>query len=129
MNLKKFIAGIIAIPLMVGVLYIIPKIWQFSVWLIELDNTDFGFTWWEDMIISIGAGVLAHVITAVFIDEFSSSGATFENIIGIIVGFIISFVVHCLLRYWYILLAVGIALSLAFAIVMIVRKRKEEMKS
>lgn len=130
--MKRFISGIVCILLLLGMAYILPPITEFFAWLLEIDNADFGLPLWLDWMISGIAGVIAFAIVGLLSDALRyhdrEAMSAANTIIGIIVGFVISLLVHAVLKYWYFILG-GLCLLLAASItVVIVMKRKRKEK-
>lgn len=94
----------------------IPYILKFAFWLIEIDNTEFGFPVWLDIGIGIIAGSISLLLAELLFSR-KSNRSTSKDIFSIIIGFIVGVFVHCILKYWYIwliiiLLIIAIYISL-----------------
>ena len=127
--MKKLLAGIVGILLLLGFAYIVPPIINFGIWLFKIDNTDFGFPGWLDFAISSIAGIIAFAAVGIIADFFGAydkkAMSLTNSIIGIIVGFVIGVLVHAVLQYWYFILAGIGALCVILAVFLIIKKRKE----
>ena len=58
--MKKIIWGIIGIPVAIVMCYLVSYITKFTFFLINIDNTEFGFPIWLDILIDIIAGVITY---------------------------------------------------------------------
>ena len=127
--MKKIIGGILAVGLLFVLMWILPHIANFCVWLVSIDNTEFGFPWWLDAIIDAIAGGLAFSITKLICSFFGihdkESKVTLGDIFSILVGFSIALVVHIFLKYWIIILSIIGTVIVAFVIILVLMNRKE----
>lgn len=108
--MKRLIIGLIIIPLLFGMLYAVPYIFRFVEWLIKIDNTDFGFPLWLDLVVSIFSGIVTYFLVGILFDRIKFYDKDImskaNTIIGIIVGFVIGVVVHIFLKYWFIIIPI-----------------------
>lgn len=104
--MKKIIWGIIGIPLAIGLCYLISNIAKGAFFLVSIDNTEFGFPLWLDITIDIITGLITYLFVLSLCGLSNQDRKIVEQVVSIIVGFVISFATHCLLRYWYIIIAV-----------------------
>ena len=128
--MKKIFGGIAAIGVLFLIMWILPHITNFCVWLVSIDNTEFGFPWWLDAIIDAIAGGLAGIITksiCSFIGMRSShSKNTLENVFSIIVGFAVAIIVHIFLEYWIVIISIIIALIILFVAGVVLWNKKQK---
>jgi len=125
--MKKIIWGIIGMPLAIGLCYLISYIAKGAFFLVSIDNTDFGFPLWLDITINIIAGVITYFFVLSLCGLANQDRKIVEQVVSIIVGFVISFATHCLLRYWYIVIAV-LAIFVIVAVALFIRNKKERRK-
>lgn len=125
--MKKIIWGIIGIPLAIGLCYLISYISQGAFFLVSIDNTDFGFPLWLDITIDIIAGVITYLFVLSLCGLSNQDRKIVEQVVSIIVGFVISFATHCLLRYWYIIIAV-LTIFVIVAVALFIRNKKDRRK-
>lgn len=126
--MKKIILGIIGMPLAIGLCYLISYIAQGAFFLVSIDNTDFGFPLWLDITIDIIAGVITYLFVLSLCGLSNQDRKIVEQVVSIIVGFVISFATHCLLRYLYIIIAV-LAIFVIVAFALFIRNKKDRRKS
>lgn len=131
--MRKLLAVILVVPLIYFFLWLIPVILEFAEFLFILDNTEFGFPWWLDLLIDSVAGAVAFGITkaiCLFVSiKSKESKETISNVISILVGFAIAVVVHIFMKYWIIivsLIAVAIVTYVLFTILK--KKKNSELK-
>lgn len=122
--MKKIIWGIIGMPLAIGLCYLISYIAKGAFFLVSIDNTDFGFPLWLDITINIIAGVITYFFVLSLCGLSNQDRKIVEQVVSIIVGFVISFATHCLLRYWYIIIAV-LAILVIVAVTLSIRSKKD----
>ena len=97
-----------------------------------LDNIDFEFPWWLDILIDSIAGGIAFVcvksiwIALRFHDRESKN--IVKNTISVIVGFIIAFVTHMFMQYWIVIVSIICAIIIIFIVYYIATKIKESKK-
>lgn len=108
--MKKLLALILFIPAMYLLLWILPVVFKFAEFLFILDNTDFGIPWWLDLLIDSIAGGIAFVLTksicgALRIRDRESKD-TIDNVLSIIIGFVIALVVHIFMKYWIVIVSI-----------------------
>lgn len=125
--MKKIIWGIIGIPLAIGLCYLIGYIAKVAFFLVSIDNTEFGFPLWLDIFIDIIAGVITYLFMLALCELSNQDKKIVEQVVSIIVGFVISFATHCLLRYWYIIIAV-LAILIIVAVALFIRSKKDRRK-
>ena len=125
--MNKIIWGIIGMPLAIGLCYLISYIAKGAFFLVSIDNTDFGFPLWLDITIDIIAGVITYLFVLSLYGLSNQDRKIVEQVVSIIVGFVISFATHCLLRYWYIVIAV-LAIFVIVAVALFIRNKKERRK-
>lgn len=125
--MNKIIWGIIGMPLAIGLCYLISYIAKGAFFLVSIDNTDFGFPLWLDITIDIIAGVITYLFVLSLYGLSNQDRKIVEQVVSIIVGFVISFATHCLLRYWYIIIAV-LAIFVIVAVALFIRNKKERRK-
>lgn len=129
--IKKLLGGIISVALIVVVLTCLDDIFNFVNYLIKLDNKDFGFPLWLDIVISTIGGIIAYCFVggiAGFINFYDKSTMSLgKNIFGIIFGFLIGFLIHVFLKYWYVILSI-LVLLLVIIILIFIRNKKVEGK-
>lgn len=118
---------IIGISIAIGLCYLIGYIAKVAFFLVSIDNTDFGFPLWLDIIIDIVAGGITYIFMLSLYGLSSNDRKTVEQIVSIIVGFGIGFVTHCLLKYWYIVVAV-LAIFVIVTVVLFIRSKKGRRK-
>lgn len=123
----KIIWGIIGMPLAIGLCYLISYIAKGAFFLVSIDNTDFGFPLWLDITIDIIAGVITYLFVLSLYGLSNQDRKIVEQVVSIIVGFVISFATHCLLRYWYIVIAV-LAIFVIVAVALFIRNKKDRRK-
>lgn len=123
----KIIWGIIGMPLAIGLCYLISYIAKGAFFLVSIDNTDFGFPLWLDITIDIIAGVITYLFVLSLYGLSNQDRKIVEQVVSIIVGFVISFATHCLLRYWYIVIAV-LAIFVIVAVALFIRNKKGRRK-
>ena len=126
--MRKIIWGIIGIPIAIGLCYLIGYIAQVAFFLVSVDNTEFGFPIWLDIIVDILSGVITYLFVLSLCGLSNHDRKTVEQVVSIIVGFVISFATHCLLKYWYIIIAV-LVFFVVVSIVLFAKNKKEERKS
>ena len=114
-------------PLAIGLCYLISYIAQGAFFLVSIDNTDFGFPLWLDITIDIIAGVITYLFVLSLYGLSNQDRKVVEQVVSIIVGFVISFATHCLLRYWYIIIAV-LAILVIVAVALSIRSKKDRRK-
>lgn len=122
--MKKIIWGIIGMPLAIGLCYLISYIAKGAFFLVSIDNTDFGFPLWLDITMNIIAGVITYFFVLSLCGLSNQDRKIVEQVVSIIVGFVISFATHCLLRYWYIIIAV-LAILVIVAVTLSIRSKKD----
>ena len=122
--MKKNIWVIIGMPLAIGLCYLISYIAKGAFFLVSIDNTDFGFPLWLDITINIIAGVITYFFVLSLCGLSNQDRKIVEQVVSIIVGFVISFATHCLLRYWYIIIAV-LAILVIVAVTLSIRSKKD----
>lgn len=122
--MKKIIWGIICMPLAIGLCYLISYIAKGAFFLVSIDNTDFGFPLWLDITMNIIAGVITYFFVLSLCGLSNQDRKIVEQVVSIIVGFVISFATHCLLRYWYIIIAV-LAILVIVAVTLSIRSKKD----
>lgn len=125
--MNKIIWEIIGMPLVIGLCYLISYIVKGAFFLVSIDNTDFGFPLWLDITIDIIAGVITYLFVLSLYGLSNQDRKIVEQVVSIIVGFVISFATHCLLRYWYIIIAV-LAIFVIVAVALFIRNKKERRK-
>lgn len=125
--MNKIIWEIIGMPLVIGLCYLISYIAKGVFFLVSIDNTDFGFPLWLDITIDIIAGVITYLFVLSLYGLSYQDRKIVEQVVSIIVGFVISFATHCLLRYWYIIIAV-LAIFVIVAVALFIRNKKERRK-
>lgn len=125
--MNKIIWEIIGMPLVIGLCYLISYIAKGVFFLVSIDNTDFGFPLWLDITIDIIAGVITYLFVLSLYGLSNQDRKIVEQVVSIIVGFVISFATHCLLRYWYIIIAV-LAIFVIVAVALFIRNKKERRK-
>ena len=125
--MNKIIWGIIGMPLAIGLCYLISYIAKGAFFLVSIDNTDFGFPLWLDITIDIIAGVITYLFVLSLYGLSNQDRKIVEQVVSIIVGFVISFATHCLLRYWYIIIAV-LAIFVIVAVALFIRNKKDRRK-
>lgn len=125
--MKKIIWGIIGMPLAIGLCYLISYIAKGAFFLVSIDNTDFGFPLWLDITIDIIAGVITYSFVLSLCGLSNQDRKIVEQVVSIIVGFVISFATHCLLRYLYIIIAV-LAILVIVAVALSIRSKKDRRK-
>ena len=125
--MNKIIWGIIGMPLAIGLCYLISYIAKGAFFLVSIDNTDFGFPLWLDITIDIIAGVITYLFVLSLYGLSNQDRKIVEQVVSIIVGFVISFATHCLLRYWYIVIAV-LAIFVIVAVALFIRNKKDRRK-
>lgn len=123
----KIIWGIIGMPLAIGLCYLISYIAKGAFFLVSIDNTDFGFPLWLDITIDIIAGVITYLFVLSLYGLSNQDRKIVEQVVSIIVGFVISFATHCLLRYWYIVIVV-LAIFVIVAVALFIRNKKDRRK-
>lgn len=111
-------------PLAIGLCYLISYIAKGAFFLLSIDNTDFGFPLWLDITINIIAGVITYFFVLSLCGLSNQDRKIVEQVVSIIVGFVISFATHCLLRYWYIIIAV-LAILVIVAVTLSIRSKKD----
>lgn len=131
--MKKIISLIILIPILHLFLRIIPAVFKFAEFLIILDNADFGIPWWLDSLIYSIAGGLAFIgmkslCGALYIHDRESKDMI-ENVISIIVGFIIAFVVHIFIKYWIVIVSIIGIIVVGLIVYFIISREKENKKN
>lgn len=125
--MKKIIWRIIGIPLEICLCYLISYIAKVAFFLVSIDNTDFGFPLWLDITIDIIAGVITYLFVLSLCGLSNQDRKIEEKVVSIIVGFIIGFVTHCLLKYWYIIIVV-LAIFVIVAVVLFIKSKKDRRK-
>ena len=125
--MNKIIWEIIGMPLVIGLCYLISYIAKGAFFLVSIDNTDFGFPLWLDITIDIIAGVITYLFVLSLYGLSNQDRKIVEQVVSIIVGFVISFATHCLLRYWYIVIAV-LAIFVIVAVALFIRNKKDRRK-
>ena len=125
--MRKIIWGIICIPIAIVLCYLISYIAQVAFFLVSIDNTEFGFPIWLDITVDILSGVITYLFVWSLCGLSNHDRKTVEQVVSIIVGFVISFATHCLLKYWYIIAAV-LAVFVVVSIVLFAKNKKEERK-
>lgn len=125
--MKKIIWRIIGIPLAICLCYLIGYIAKVAFFLVSIDNTDFGFPLWLDITIDIIAGVITYLFVLSLCGLSNQDRKIVEQVVSIIVGFVISFATHCLLRYWYIIIVV-LAIFVIVAVVLFIKSKKDRRK-
>lgn len=125
--MRKIIWGIIGMPLAIGLCYLISYIAKGAFFLVSIDNTDFGFPLWLDITIDIIAGVITYLFVLSLYGLSNQDRKIVEQVVSIIVGFVISFATHCLLRYWYIVIVV-LAIFVIVAVALFIRNKKDRRK-
>lgn len=123
--MKKF-WGIIGIPVAIGLIYGISYIFKFAFFLVQIDNTEFGFPLWLDIVIDIIAGVITYLFTLSLFNFSKRDKETISQVISIIVGFIIGLVVHFCLKYWYIVLGV-VGLFLVLTLILFFKNKPKKV--
>lgn len=130
--IKRILGGILSVVVLVVLLTCIDDIFDFAKFLIELDNKDFGFPLWLDILISAIGGIIAYLFVGAIaesIDFYDKSAMSLgKNILGIIFGFVIGFVIHIFLRYWYVILAILVLLLVVIVLIFIRNKKSEGKK-
>ena len=126
--MKKLLWGIIGIPVAIGLIYGIGYILQFVFFLVQIDNTEFGFPQWLDITIDIIAGIFVTLFSRSLFNLSHKNIATLSTIISIIIGFIIGFVVHICLEYWYIILGVFALIVIIWLLIFLIKKHKKVIK-
>lgn len=111
-------------PLAIGLCYLISYIAKGAFFLVSIDNTDFGFPLWLDITIDIIAGVITYFFVLSLCGLSNQDRKIVEQVVSIIAGFVISFATHCLLRYWYIIIAVLVILVIV-AVALSIRSKKD----
>lgn len=127
--MKKLLALILFIPVMYLLLWILPVVFKFAEFLFILDNTDFGIPWWLDLLIDSIAGGIAFVLTksicgALRIRDRESKD-TIDNVLSIIIGFVIALVVHIFMKYWIVIVSIIGAIIVVFITYIIISNHKE----
>ena len=90
---------------------------NFSASLIRLDQVDFGFPLWLDMLIDMGSGAVSWFFVQAISSLSQNSKENVTNILSIIIGFVVGVLVHVFLKYWIIIvIALGILLLTAIII-------------
>lgn len=94
-----------------------------------LDYTDFGIPWWLDLLIDSIAGGIAFVLTKSICGTLHirdrESKDTIDNVLRIIVGFVIALVVHIFMNYWIVIVSIIGAIIVGFIIFIVVSRYKE----
>lgn len=127
--MKKLLSALLVIPTLYLVLWLLPAAFKFASWLFILDNTDFGLPWWLDLLIDSIAGCLAFALIKTLFTTFRihdrESRDYLENIVGILIGFVIALIVHTIMEYWYIVLIVFV-LIIGLIVFIVIRNNKKE---
>ena len=124
--MKRIIWGIIGIPVAIGLIYGIGYIFQFAFFLVQIDNTEFGFPPWLDIVIDIIAGIITYLFTLSLFNISKRDKETISQVVSIIVGFIIGFIVHFCLKYWYIVLGV-VGLFLVLTLILFLKNKPKKV--
>ena len=115
--MKRIIWGIIGIPVAIGLIYGIGYIFQFAFFLVQIDNTEFGFPPWLDIVIDIIAGIITYIFVLSLLNLSKTDKETLSQVCSIIIGFAISCLVHIFLRYWYVVLtALALFITTTFVV-------------
>ena len=128
--MKKIIWGIVGIPVAIGLIYGLSYIFQFALFLMQIDNTEFGFPLWLDIVIDIIAGIITYIFVLSLLNLSKTDKETLSQVCSIIIGFAISCLVHIFLRYWYVvLIALALFITNIFVVKHIIKvhvKKKEK---
>lgn len=109
--MRRIIWSIVAIPLCILIFDLLPYILNFAAYLIRIDNVDFGFPLWLDLLIDGISGLIAYFFIRSMFSLSKRDEQTWQNVIAIIIGFIIGIIVHIFLKYWiWIVIIIGILL-------------------
>ena len=130
--MKKLLVLILFIPFLYLLLWLLPVVFKFAEFLFILDNTDFGIPWWLDLLIDSIAGGIAFVITksicgALHIRDGESKD-TIDNVISIIIGFVIALVVHIFMKYWIVIISIIGTIIIGFIVYIVLSNYKEKKK-
>ncbi len=125
--MKKIIWGIIGIPVAIVMCYLISYITKFTFFLINIDNTEFGFPIWLDILIDIIAGVITYGFVLSLFSLSKKDMETAEQVISILVGFTISVATHCLLKFWYIISGI-LFIFIVVVIVLFIKEKKQKRR-
>ena len=124
--MKRIIWGIIGVPVAIGLIYGISYIFQFAFFLIQIDNTEFGFPLWLDIVIDIIAGTITYLFALSLFNLSKRDKETISQVVSIIVGFIIGLVVHFCLKYWYIVLGI-VGLFLVLTLILFFKNKPKKV--
>lgn len=123
---RKLISGLLSLAVIVIIFTSLDEVFGFIVWLLKINNADFGFPRWADILISTIGGIIAYWFIgtiAGFINFYDKSAMSLgKNIASIIFGFVIGFVIHIFLRYWYVILAILVLLLVVIVLIFIRNK-------
>lgn len=126
--MKKFIWGIVGIPIAIALCYFISCVAEVSFLLVTIDNAEFGFPLWLDIIVDVVAGVITYIFAFLLCGLSNKDKKVAEQIISIIVGFAVSIITHCLLKYWYVIAGILVVI-IAVSTVICVKGKKKESES
>lgn len=128
----KLLALILFLSALCLLPWLLPVIFNFIEFLFILDNTDFGIPSWLDLLIDSIAGGIAFVLTKSIFVTLHIRGRkqknTIDNVLSIIIGFVIASVVHIFMRYWILIISIIGIILLGFIIFFVVSSYKERKK-
>ena len=129
--MKKLLSVVLFVFVLYFLLWIVPVVFKFAEFLFILDNTDFGIPWWLDLLIDSIAGGIAFILTRSICRKLhirdNNSKDTIDNVLSIIVGFVIALVAHIFMRYWIVIVSIIGALIAGYIIYTIVSNHRKKI--
>ena len=127
--MKRVLALILFIPALYLLLWIFPVVFKFAEFLFILDNTDFGIPWWLYLLIDSIAGGIAFLLTKFLCGTLRirdrESKDTIDNVLSVIIGFVIALVIHLFMKYWIVIVSIICATLVGFIIYIVSLKCKD----
>lgn len=108
------------------ILYSLSYVINLAMFIVKIDNTDFGFPLWLDTVIDMVAGFIAYLFVKTLFGLSKNDKEKIKEIVAIVIGLLIGVMVHVLLKYWIIILIIIGVLVVSIIVINIIKSKNKK---